>query len=535
MSGVGEALAIVSCVAGLIQAYDAGARIVRQIKARRQAHDALPPSDLLEESMEKGKKEIEQALAKGNEQFGPTFEKGDTIAIIALLKITVDTQNALLEGLAQARVDDSVIDFEECIDASAQSRLNAVIELQSLERRMLAQEIERKRNVLLLQQQESAPPTARATASAVVSDPRSSLQQPIAAQQPEQPPSSPSQQKNKKSHTFGRILRRKETDPQVSRSSEVTTSSVSPVPDTSPRSSSQPEAQFQLQDTAISNSSTAIWSSPSSRSSVGTFDLALQHTRPPVHLNNEREHVSTVSRQSTSLSTFSAVTNLSTASNVYPITNFGGCCKYAYDLRQGSTKKALCRILFGTYHTEVAYKCASIKCSFTSRAIKRNNGYQIDDRVRQFAEGVRYRWLFLAKSHVQQHRDQEQPTFRCLICTLLGDDSGMFEGIRSLLAHVADHQGAILGGSQLQGPIIFSNHGAAPASENDFDISLTQPTSTTIAAEPLRHGAAIVVAASVPMNRSVESAMLLKEIASTTTYETYDDDDDENPWVTEGR
>lgn len=79
MSGVGEALAIVSCVAGLIQAYDAGARIVRQIKARRQAHDALPPSDLLEESIEKGKKEIEQALAKGNEQFGPTFDKGDSM------------------------------------------------------------------------------------------------------------------------------------------------------------------------------------------------------------------------------------------------------------------------------------------------------------------------------------------------------------------------------------------------------------------------------------------------------------------------
>lgn len=358
-----------------------------------------------------------------------------------------------------------------------------------------------------------------------------SVQQPIAAQ-PEQTSSSPLQQKGKKSHAFGRILRRKEADTQVSPSSQVTTSCVVPRPDILPGASQQ-EAPFQPQDTTASNNSTALWSNPGSRSSVGTFDLALQRTRPPARLNTELGHVPAVSRQSTSLSTFSAISNLSTASTVYPITNFGGGCKYAYDLREGSTKKALCRILLGTYHTEVAYKCASTKCNFSGKAMKGNNGYQIDNRIRQYAEGVRYRWLFLAKSHVQQPRDGERSLFRCLICTMLGDDSGNFEGCKDLLAHVADHQGAILGDAQLQGPIIFSNHGAVPASENDFDISLIQPTSSTISEEPLRHGAAIVVAASVPMNRAVESAMLLKEIASASTYEAYDDD--ENPWLSEGR
>lgn len=77
MSGVGEALAIVSAVAGLIQAYDAGSRIVRQIKARRLAHDALPPSDHLEESVEEGKRAIEELVAKGTKRFGPSFEEGD--------------------------------------------------------------------------------------------------------------------------------------------------------------------------------------------------------------------------------------------------------------------------------------------------------------------------------------------------------------------------------------------------------------------------------------------------------------------------
>jgi len=78
MSGIGEVLAIVSCVAGLIQAYDSGSRIVRQIKARRQAHGALPPSDLLEESIDKGKREIQQLVEDGKQRFGPSFEEGDS-------------------------------------------------------------------------------------------------------------------------------------------------------------------------------------------------------------------------------------------------------------------------------------------------------------------------------------------------------------------------------------------------------------------------------------------------------------------------
>ena len=82
MSGIGEAIAIVSCVAGLIQALDAGQRIVKQIKTRREAHreagnDALPPSDYLEETLEQGKKDIEALVKKGNRKFGSSFEAGD--------------------------------------------------------------------------------------------------------------------------------------------------------------------------------------------------------------------------------------------------------------------------------------------------------------------------------------------------------------------------------------------------------------------------------------------------------------------------
>lgn len=74
---VGEALAIVSCVAGLIQAYDAAGRTIDRIKERRRARQAAPPSVHLEESVEQGKRQIEEAVEDGKQRFGPDFERGD--------------------------------------------------------------------------------------------------------------------------------------------------------------------------------------------------------------------------------------------------------------------------------------------------------------------------------------------------------------------------------------------------------------------------------------------------------------------------
>lgn len=76
MSGA-EVIAIVSCISGLIQAYEAASRTIERIKQRRQAHRARPPSVLLEQSVEKGKREIEAVVADGRERFGPEFEAGD--------------------------------------------------------------------------------------------------------------------------------------------------------------------------------------------------------------------------------------------------------------------------------------------------------------------------------------------------------------------------------------------------------------------------------------------------------------------------
>ncbi len=79
MSGV-EVIAIVSCVAGLIEALDAGVRVVKEIKKRRKAHradGALPPSDELQRTIKDGRNNIQKLVEKGNKRFGPEFEAGD--------------------------------------------------------------------------------------------------------------------------------------------------------------------------------------------------------------------------------------------------------------------------------------------------------------------------------------------------------------------------------------------------------------------------------------------------------------------------
>jgi len=171
-----------------------------------------------------------------------------------------------------------------------------------------------------------------------------------------------------------------------------------------------------------------------------------------------------LSRHSTSLSNASTLAPM-------PITPFSGYCKNAYKLRYGSIKSALSRTPVGLYGDAMRYICASTKCRFAGNAIKGNNGWQINDRIQQTPEGLRYRWLFLAKSHMQQQVER-QPSFGCLICTGLGNDTGPFEGFELLLVHVAEHKGGFLGKTKLEGLLVFSTQGVRRASEEDFDIDL---------------------------------------------------------------
>jgi hypothetical protein len=77
MSGIEIGIAVVGAVAALITAYKDAGGIVGNIKERRKARGALPPSIALERSLQEGQQEIEKIAAQGIQRFGSEFEQGD--------------------------------------------------------------------------------------------------------------------------------------------------------------------------------------------------------------------------------------------------------------------------------------------------------------------------------------------------------------------------------------------------------------------------------------------------------------------------
>lgn len=181
--------------------------------------------------------------------------------------------------------------------------------------------------------------------------------------------------------------------------------------------------------------------------------------------------------------------------------------------------------LAGFYGGHAFYSCPSTKCEFQGPAAQDKKGYKIDTRVSTSPEGIKYRWLFLAKSHVQQP-DSRFPSFRCLVCVLLKDDSAVYHGKAALFAHLADHQGTFLGDMLIGGPLAFDNHGAKSGQDVEFDVKF--PDMAPIEPQVQDQGVAVVVSATLPLNAHYPTPNIPAKAPSMAAY-PYEPDD--NPWV----
>jgi len=141
MSGAEIGIAVIGAVAALITAYKDAGSIVENIKERRKARGALPPSVALEQSIHEGHQEIEKIASQGVQRFGTDFEQGDgksspklsvsevrsltssDIAHRALQGLTIEVQASFLHHLTLASKDDNFTDFDACIDSAIEARL----------------------------------------------------------------------------------------------------------------------------------------------------------------------------------------------------------------------------------------------------------------------------------------------------------------------------------------------------------------------------------------------------------------------------
>jgi len=297
-------------------------------------------------------------------------------------------------------------------------------------------------------------------------------------------PPAPTPSKTKKSRTFSDMFRLKSSIPEnriiepaeaiglashpgpLSRTAQRKATSTAPDPPTLMSSGRR----------STIGSTTSTISKQTSRPRVGTREylsgldpslLPFQKAPPPPPPGSTR-------RSSTSGST------------IAPITKYGGCCKYAYQLRDGKLLDALDPVP-ATFYSQTKlwrWQCKSKKCKFRGgRAVEGRNGRQNDTTVyRSF--GLEFRWLFLAKSHVPHEEDTDHPPYRCLVCIMLGDESPIYRGTEALLTHVVRHRGAYLGDVRLKGPLIFTNAGVKADPDSGFDINLPEPNTPPITAAP---------------------------------------------------
>ena len=124
-----------------------------------------------------------------------------------------------------------------------------------------------------------------------------------------------------------------------------------------------------------------------------------------------------------------------------------GFCKGAWKL-QNNIKKAmqLNKRPAGIYSQISFWQCQ--KCSFQGPAKNTNSKKPTyDQRVRTSPNGIRYRWVFLAKSHITMksppdlthNTGGETGSFGCIFCCLQTGELGVFGDVESFMKHLETH------------------------------------------------------------------------------------------------
>jgi len=416
MSGIEIGIAVVGAVAALITAYKDAGGIVGNIKDRRKAKGALPPSIALEQSLQEGQEEIERITAKGIQRFGTEFEQGDDIAHRALQALTIEVQATFLHHLVMASKDDNVTDFELCIDSAIEARLKAVTILNELYLR------QQKRSSLRIEPD---------------------LQIPLRGQREEYKRDEVKESKDLKKRSDTRTTE-PETPPSPSRSRK---SSWNPFKNLH-RGASAEHSREDSSAPPISRSSTANIASPilSGRPVMSTSPGSMT-TRDP--------------RRSTLMTP-----PISPASTISPVEAIGaaGFCKGAYYVQQGAYDKSV-----QVSMKNMEWACHCRKCSFATPTGRDDRGRPcFDDNIYE-ASKLRFRPLLLFKSHLSS-KDKKPRVYKCLICILGGDSSSTLQGEEHLLEHLSHHQGAAISGVELFGPICIEPTGVRVGSERTFDV-----------------------------------------------------------------
>ncbi|KAI8936786.1 hypothetical protein NX059_006030 [Plenodomus lindquistii] len=126
--------------------------------------------------------------------------------------------------------------------------------------------------------------------------------------------------------------------------------------------------------------------------------------------------------------------------------NYWGFCKGAWTIRENVSKGLSSRTQpSGYYNSKQIWECTA--CSFQGEMFsaphptKKNKSIEIvDPRTHVSMAGIRYKWIFLAKSHVKKKPLDNQNNdcnYGCVICSAEGNVTGVYGGVETLMNHIA--------------------------------------------------------------------------------------------------
>ena len=163
-----------------------------------------------------------------------------------------------------------------------------------------------------------------------------------------------------------------------------------------------------------------------------------------------------------------------------PENDYGGFCKGAYYLQVGLKgdgvklkNSSIAKTGEGWY-----WGCRNKHCVFEGPSCKIGKEFFFDDTVREFKSNgtllMRYRWSFLAKSHVAIEKSKDKIySYRCIFCVLQGIKAPAITKKRPFLEHVAEHQTQRLDESTLRKTLCINDR---MARDNEyFDVNFPPP------------------------------------------------------------
>ena len=159
--------------------------------------------------------------------------------------------------------------------------------------------------------------------------------------------------------------------------------------------------------------------------------------------------------------------------------NYWGFCKGSWDVREDSKKGLVLRTMpSGMYNTKEVWECKH--CNFRGSTYvithpsKKGSKKEmiIDPNIHTSKSGIRYRWVFLAKSHVKKKTPDstnEECNYGCVICSVEKKATSVFGNVETLMFHLLEHVSEMTQHTMQQARVIV---GRTAGLEEDWDINI---------------------------------------------------------------